>query len=130
VTLALFVACGQEEPVDADAWADEVGPLFEERCVFCHSPTAAASDAADFLTCACTLDMSGTLPDDLLGAPSSQSPDMALVQPGDHLYSYLWHKLNGTQAIAEGSGTSMPLGPALTDEEVDAVAAWIDALDD
>jgi uncharacterized membrane protein len=52
---------------------------------------------------------------------------MKLVVPGDSLYSYLWHKVNGSQSIAGGSGTSMPIGEVFTDEEIALVAAWIDA---
>lgn len=125
--ILLFAGCGNDTTDEPSVWVNDVAPLFEERCVFCHAPTANVDDTADFLVCACQLDMSGDLPASILGIPSTQSFDMALVEPGDHLYSYLWHKINGTQAIAAGSGTSMPLGSDLTESEIDAVAAWIDA---
>ncbi|MCG8424226.1 MAG: hypothetical protein MJE77_40555 [Proteobacteria bacterium] len=61
----------------------------------------------------------------LIGVPSAQS-DMNLIEPGNVLASYLWHKLASTQNIARGSGSSMPLGTPLSDGDIDLVAEWID----
>jgi hypothetical protein len=57
---------------------------------------------------------------------ASKQVDMALVEPGNHLRSYLWHKVAGTQSIAGGLGQRMPVGDAWSDEDVDLLARWID----
>lgn len=94
----------------------EIDPIVQGRCVACHN---------DQLT-------EGQLnlqPDPwaaLVGQPAVQS-ELALVEPGDALYSYVFHKINGTQSLAEGAGTQMPLGMPLPDEDIDLIAAWIDA---
>jgi hypothetical protein len=49
-----------------------------------------------------------------------------LVTPGDSLNSYLFHKVNGTQSLADGSGTQMPIGQAMSDDEIDLIRQWID----
>jgi hypothetical protein len=61
----------------------------------------------------------------MLAQPAGQA-DMNLIEPGDHLYSYLWHKINGSQSIAGGSGTNMPIGAWLDDAEIELLAEWID----
>lgn len=61
----------------------------------------------------------------LVGVQSAQL-DMALIEPGDHLQSYLWHKVAGTQSIAGGLGRQMPTNERWSDEDVDLLARWID----
>lgn len=96
-------------------WRADVGPLFEARCAGCHA--AGDAPSGGFV-------LDG--PEDFIDVPSQQA-DMALVTPGDALHSYLWHKLNASQTLAGGAGTSMPLGSALSEDELALVAAWIDA---
>jgi len=128
--LALIAAClsgpaGCAEPVDSDddrsAEHTDVPTAFErdllprlQACTACHSGDApdAQLDLTELRTA--TLDV-----------PSRQL-DMALITPGDHLESYLWHKVNGSQGVAGGAGARMPLGDAWTDEDVDLLARWID----
>lgn len=98
----------------APTWEADVGPLFAAECASCHG---GSSPEADLL-----LDDR----DALVDAPATQA-DMPLLSPGDHLDSYLWHKLANTQTIAGGSGSAMPQGRVLDDELVDLVADWIDA---
>jgi len=113
----MLAACGAEvEDNEAPTFS------FSERvrsdlagCIGCH-----AGEFPDG-----GLDLTGDLYDRLLTTPSQQSA-LALVEPFDSRASYLWHKLGGTQGIAGGSGTRMPLGDALPDEVVDRVAEWID----
>jgi len=61
----------------------------------------------------------------LVGVTSAQL-DMALIEPGNHLQSYLWHKVAGTQAIAGGLGRRMPVNHSWPEEDVDLLARWID----
>lgn len=60
-----------------------------------------------------------------LGAPSGHL-DMALIEPGNHLQSYLWHKVAGTQSVAGGLGQQMPPGGGWTDADIALLARWID----
>ena len=50
---------------------------------------------------------------------------MDLVTAGSTEDSYLWHKLNGTQADVGGSGSDMPLGTSLTLAQLSTVETWI-----
>ena len=60
-----------------------------------------------------------------VGVPSGQM-DMALIESGNHLQSYLWHKVAGTHSIAGGLGQRMPLDHQWSAEEVETLARWID----
>ena len=51
---------------------------------------------------------------------------MNLIEPGNHLQSYLWHKVAGTQSIAGGLGQQMPLANHWSSEDIDLLAQWID----
>lgn len=86
-------------------------------CVPCHTGSAPSGG----------LDLSGDAYAAIVGVPSLQVPTMSLVEPGDSLHSYLWHKINGSQSLAAGSGTSMPQGGSLTEDQIQRVADWIDA---
>ncbi len=112
----LWMGCADGEPGDTD---DEVGfDLVRAQlggCIGCHS--GPAPDGA--------LDLSGDTRQVLLDTPSGQS-DLPLVEPGDALYSYLYHKVNGTQSVAGGAGSRMPLGEPWTEEQVERLALWID----
>ena len=61
----------------------------------------------------------------LVEAPSNQS-ELQIVALDNHLESYLWHKINGSQAIAGGAGTRMPLDGPFNPDLADLVADWID----
>ena len=97
------------------SFADEVQPLWAS-CAGCHQ-----GETPDG-----SLDLSGDMYDKLLNTTSGQS-DLALVEVGDSRYSYVWHKLNGSQSVAGGAGTRMPLGEPLSDDDIELVGLWIDA---
>jgi len=61
----------------------------------------------------------------LVGVPSQQVPELALVAPADPSDSYLLVKIRGTQGAAGGYGAPMPPDEALSDEEIGAIEAWI-----
>ena len=107
----LWLAC--EGP---PTWKHDVGPLVEARCVGCHRAGEDPPPSGGFV-------LDG--PERVIDQPSAQAT-MALVTPGDALHSYLWHKINGSQSVAGGAGTSMPIGGSLTDDEIQLVADWID----
>lgn len=54
-------------------------------------------------------------------------PTMNLVTPMDSSNSYLYLKLTGEFVAAGGKGDKMPLGPALTADQLLLVQEWIDA---
>ena len=96
-------------------------------------PTAYERDLAPLLL-ACTGCHSGDEPESGLdltdiwaisGQESTQT-EMSLLEPYNHLESYLWHKVAGTQGIAGGLGTSMPIGDTWSEENIDLLALWID----
>lgn len=63
----------------------------------------------------------------LVSIPSVQAP-LKLVEPGQPERSYLVNKLRATGASVGGLGDRMPptyVGDALTEEEIQAVEAWI-----
>jgi hypothetical protein len=121
VWLGLVACAGGDsanETGDALSYARDIAPRFDADCIGCHQPIgdvppSGGLDLIDPLTA-------------LLDVPSSQAIDMDLVLAGDHLYSYLWHKVNGSQSIAGGSGTSMPLGGVWSDDDIALLADWID----
>jgi hypothetical protein len=96
--------------------AGEVGLLMATRCEGCHN-VAVAEGGLDLQT-----DMLAVT----LGMASTQALEMELIANRDHLQSYLWHKVNGTHAIAGGSGSNMPLGGELSPQEIELLAYWID----
>jgi len=112
----LLVGCTPEPEPAALSFERDVAPLFWDECYVCHR-----GDEPD-----AGLELWDDPYGHTVGVTSTQA-DMALVEPGDHLYSYLWHKLNGTQGIAGGSGTAMPLDGLLYADEIALVAEWIDA---
>ena len=57
--------------------------------------------------------------------PSLQA-SMVLIASGNHVESYLWHKVNGSHGIAGGQGTRMPIGGEWSEEDIDLLALWID----
>ena len=73
---------------------------------------------------------SGTFPpmtyDDLVDQDSVQLSSMKLIAPSDPENSYLLHKISGTHLDVGGSGSQMPMGPALSSEDIALVEAWIE----
>jgi parallel beta-helix repeat protein len=109
-------------------WSGEVQPLLAglvppfPGCAGCHG--IASPQYAGF----------GDIDDpvagynDIVNQPSMQLPAMDRIEPGNHLMSYLWHKINGTHGDVGGSGARMPqFGPYLSQEQLDGIAGWIDA---
>lgn len=97
-------------------WAD-IAEILATSCVTgCHEPGGEDS----------SLDLSDGPYYAIYGVTSDQSP-LYLVEAGSHEESYLWHKVNGSQGSVGGGGARMPKGvAALTDEQIEAIADWID----
>lgn len=115
-----LIAC-EPPPVDSDepvntglSFEDDIEPMFT-GCIGCHA--GETPDGALLLT--------GDLYTVLLETDSAQA-DMRLVEPGDAMHSYVFHKINGTQSVAGGAGTRMPLGEPWADADIELLATWID----
>ena len=100
-------APGAQTPFERD-----LAPKLAE-CLGCHGGSEPAAG----------LDLSNVQA--LAGIESGQL-GMALVEPGNHLQSYLWHKVAGTQSIAGGMGRRMPVNHEWSDDDIDLLARWID----
>lgn len=100
-------------------WAARISQVLEFNCGGCHSDPApqAGLSLKDGNVYARLLE------------PSSQLPDLKLIEPFDPSSSYLWLKVTGDARIM---GSRMPLDPLngdrrLTDAELDDIRAWIEA---
>lgn len=101
----------------------DIQPIFDEHCVMgCHEP---GGQWGTFL------DLSGDAYARIVGAASPQFMDLDFIEPGDPNASYLWHKINGTQVAAGGSGVMMPSprpgmeATIVRPEQFSALEAWI-----
>jgi hypothetical protein len=63
----------------------------------------------------------------LVNAPSQQLPSMMRVKASSMTESYLWYKINGTQAQVGGSGMIMPYTSPLNADEKAIFERWIAA---
>jgi hypothetical protein len=103
--------------------AVDIQPIWDEHCTMaCHEPDGEWG----FL-----LDMSGNAYDAIVGVPAPQFMSLNHVEPGDLDASYLWHKINNTQASVGGSGLPMPKARAgmsatvLTADQLAMIEEWI-----
>lgn len=102
------------EPVE-EVFFPEVLAIFQAEC-FCHRGPMVAGQ----------LDLNDDVAyDSLLDVPAPQAPDVSYVSPGDPDNSYLYLKLAGEQLSVGGSGTRMPQGGVLTDDQILLVRSWI-----
>lgn len=110
---------GQEE-VAAEAsvsFSNDVQPIFDMHCVFCHQSAAAQGGLVL---------QQGMAYEQLVDVKSSQS-ELLRVAPGDREASYLLHKLRGTHLSVGGEGSAMPLGgPSLSEEQIELIGTWIE----
>ncbi len=99
---------------------ERIVEIFENKCAFsgCHAGSGAGNE----------LDLTAEQAyAALVGQPSSDTPNMKLVEPGDPLKSYLIMKLFGSRGI---KGVVMPKGgKRLPKSELRWIAAWIKSLD-
>jgi len=107
----------------APSHAADIQPIWDEHCVdACHEP---GGQWGTFL------DLSGDAYAAIVNVPSPQFMDLDHIEPNDPDRSYIWHKINGTQVMAGGSGVMMPsprpgMDPTvLTPEQIATIEAWI-----
>lgn len=61
-----------------------------------------------------------------LQSPSIQQPELDWIEPGHPDESYLYLKVIGGHRGAGGTGSQMPIGPALDEDEVALIRLWIE----
>ncbi len=99
--LLLFVACAPVTSFETD-----IHPIVTSNCsVACHGGGFYEGQPPDFGGYGSD---AAQAYDALVEVPSEDVPSMNLIEPGDPDASYLWHKLNGTQADVGGEGEGMP----------------------
>jgi hypothetical protein len=105
--------------------ATDIQPIWDEHCVAgCHEPDGEWG----FL-----LDMSGDAYGAIVEVAAPQLSTMSHIEPGDPDASYIWHKINNTQASVGGSGLAMPKArtgmsaTVLTQAQLDTIEEWIRA---
>ena len=104
--------------------AADIQPIWDEHCTMaCHEPGGAWVGF---------LDLSDSAYDRIVGVQVLTVSGMVHIEPGDPEASYLWHKLQGTQAtVSGGNGDKMPypqpgMEPTvLTQEQLDTIEEWI-----
>src|SRR5262249_59489679 len=112
-------------------FSGQVAPLLASRCAGCHGGAGTGQYAG--LT---DLGDPALAYAHIVNVASTELPTMDRVEPGDHTLSYLWHKVDGSQASVGGGGSRMPQfcdptlmgsNPCLTPDQLAGLAGWIDA---
>lgn len=104
--------------------AVDIQPIWDEHCTMaCHEPGGAWVGF---------LDLSDSAYDRIVGVQVLTVSSMVHIEPGDPEASYLWHKLQGTQAtVMGGNGDKMPYpqpgmeATVLTQDQLDTIEEWI-----
>jgi hypothetical protein len=103
------------EPAVVPTFGDLKTTIFEPTCsgIGCHLNGGTSAPILD------DADAYNTL----LGF--AEGADLNYVVPGNLEESYLWHKMKGTHRDVGGSGSAMPLGSTLSEEQIALLEAWI-----
>lgn len=99
--------------------AADIQPIWDAKCVSACHETGGAAATILLLT-------EGDAFAALVDAQSPSIPGLTLVVPGDRESSYLWHKVNGSQADVGGGGLKMPIGGSLDASDLETIGQWID----
>ena len=134
----MLSACGEKAPANTDEdgntveskWTfDEVYPIFEARCVKCHSAKADGTGASGGLVLTPKAEAYANLINKPAAGPkckskSDDSEPYIRVKPENPEESLLLQKVKGTH----GCGDRMPPAnaPTLTAEQIQTIQAWIE----
>lgn len=116
IALGGDAACA--EPRAIPSFKQDIQPIFNTQCVFCH--VTGAENAG--------LNLARHDAYRNLVSTKSTESELLRIAPGDLEKSYLMHKLRGTQLSVGGSGDSMPkVDPArlLDAAQVELIEKWI-----
>ncbi len=108
---------GSTGPVDASFAA--VQTIFDNHCS-CHlaAPNPIANGNMELTA--------GKSYMNIVSVKANQATTTNRVEPGDPMASYLWLKLtNQFNTVPGGGPDPMPLGPALSQSQLDSIEAWI-----
>ncbi len=101
------------------SFADDVQPIFTLSCAVAGCHTGANPPEGMNLSVGMAYDM-------IVNVASNQS-DLDRIEPNSSAFSYLVHKIDGTQASVGGSGARMPFGqPQLSEMIRDIIRVWAD----
>ena len=122
---------GGQSPVTV--FGSMIQPIFDgvgtgaAACSSCHSGSPISAPAGLVLTAASSYG-------NIFNVNSSQVPGLKRVLPNDHLNSYLWLKIDGSQGAVGGFGGRMPLGcnpsganTCLEAAEINKIRDWINS---
>jgi cytochrome c5 len=122
---------GGQTPVTV--FSGMIQPIFDgvgtgaAACSSCHSGSPMSAPAGLVLT-------AGNSYGNIVNVNSQQVPGLKRVLPNDHLNSYLWRKIDGSQGAVGGSGGRMPLGcnpnppnTCLEAVDINKVRDWINS---
>jgi Ca2+-binding RTX toxin-like protein len=99
--------------VVAVVYSSEIQPIFNGRCIGCHSGSSAPQGLK--------LDSANSF-SNLVNVASHEVPSLKRVKPGDPDNSYLVQKIEGTAAV----GSRMPLGGSpLSADQIALIRRWI-----
>jgi hypothetical protein len=99
------------------AWeADVYTPIIAPTCT-CHAAGSGGLVMGDTAASAYAA---------LVGVASTNGGGLNYVEPGNSAMSYMYHKVNNTQADVGGVGGRMPLGGMLEQAQIDTIKQWID----
>ncbi len=103
------------------SFANDIQPIFSSSCAFsgCHGANANPTGKPMVLS-------PGQAFSNIVNVESFERPGMDRIEPSDPDNSYLIHKIQGTQASVNGSGSRMPLGaPPLPQATIDLIRQWV-----
>lgn len=129
VALLGLSACGEED--DGITYADDIGPLFQDRCVYCHQPGGPYGPGTGS-----GLDIANPYAEEegLVNAPNLWRGDAHPELPertvaiGDPDASFLIYKISSPDSgyLGDFAGSYMPYQvPAMTADEVARVEQWV-----
>lgn len=123
-----LVACGEED--DGVTYADDIRPLFQDRCVFCHQPGAPYGPGTG-----AGMDIANPYAEEgVVNAPNLWRGDAHPELPertvaiGDPDASFLIYKISSPESgyLGDFAGSYMPYqAPAMTAPEVEQVEQWV-----
>ncbi len=122
IAAVLLGACGARLPPPPPAgetvsYAAHLEPYVLARCEPCHT--------SDDPKAGLVLE-TGTGRERMVAVPSTQRPDVLLVDPGDPEASYLWLKVDHRAPVGDGMPRTLLGARRLPDREVELYRRWIE----
>ena len=119
--LVIATGCGTQVPEvpngEPVSYSAHLEPLVIAHCLSCHESDEAKAKLV--------LDP-GVGYERLVGPPSVQEPEMALVEPGDPESSYLWLKLQHLTEEGKGMPRTVAGSKKLRESELELYRRWIE----